>query len=130
MPKAIILLPLFFLLDGCDSQKQDERIRSLEANVKQLNAQVAELKQKPATPEHHYELRTQGFRTWRFDSATGDTCIQLTTAPDWKRKETKSQSCTCTDAMQHWMGMPADTEQQQKWANSYYESVEKRACEE
>src|SRR5713101_3671076 len=102
------LLSVFALLTstGCDLQKQDDKIRSLEADVKQLKAEVAALKQKPQAPEHHYELRNQGLRTWRFDPATGDTCIQLTATTDWKSKETKSQSCACSDAMQHWMEMP------------------------
>jgi hypothetical protein len=121
----LLSLAILLLSSGCDLQKQDERVRSLEADVKQLKTEVAELKQKPkAAPEHHYELRNEGFRTWRFDSATGDTCIQLTSAGDWKRKETKGESCTCSDAMQHYAAMPSDTEQQQKYAENYNKHVE------
>ena len=49
------------------------------------------------TPHHHYSLHPQGLRTFRFDSDTGQTCIQLTSTEDWKRPDTKSQSCLCTD---------------------------------
>jgi hypothetical protein len=128
MHKAIFLLWLFVLLDSndCDPQKQAEKIRSLEADVKQLKADVTELKQKP--PDHHYELRTEGFRTFRFDPATGDTCIQLTNPADWKRKETKGQSCDCSDKTQRYVELPSGTDQQQKRAENFYNFIVKPAC--
>jgi hypothetical protein len=124
----LLSLSILLLSSGCDLQKQDERVRSLEADVKQLKTEVAELKQKPkAAPEHHYELRNEGLRTFRFDSATGDTCVQLTTDADWKNKKTKAQSCECADSTQHWLDMPSDTEGQQKYAETYYKHLE-RVC--
>jgi len=55
---------------------------------------------KPAPPkEHHYQLVKEGFRTFRFDPGTGDTCIQLTTPDDWKKPETKRQQCEYLDAL-------------------------------
>src|SRR5512136_1462010 len=88
---------------GCTNKEIEVRLQAQETELKQLKAEVAELKEKQrSAPEHHYELRNAGFRTFRFDSATGDTCIQLTTPDDWKRKETKSQSCGCTDASERW----------------------------
>jgi hypothetical protein len=131
MLKVCFLLSLFILLNSsdCDPQKQDQRISSLEAEVKQLKDKVAELEQKQtATPEHHYELRNEGFRTFRFDPATGDTCIKLTSTADWKRKETMSQSCACTDASQQWLDMPKVNDQQQKAANNYFDVIVKPAC--
>ena len=121
MLKPLFLLSLVILLDSsaCDLQKQDERIRSLEADIKQLKAEVAELKVKKATPEHHYELRNEGFRTFRFDPSTGDTCIKLTTPADWKRKETKSQSCDCIDMRQQYFDMPKNTEEERKSAEIF-----------
>ncbi len=49
------------------------------------------------TPCHHYSLHREGFRTFRFDADTGETCIELTSPEDWKSKDTKAQSCQCTD---------------------------------
>lgn len=131
MLKVMFLLSLFILLNSsdCDPQKQDERISSLEADVKQLKAEVIELKQKQeAAPAHHYELRNEGTRTFRFDSATGDTCIELTFTDDWKRKETKSQSCACTDASDRYMTMLNGTDQEQKSAASYFKFIVQPAC--
>jgi hypothetical protein len=121
------LLSLLVLMTSpeCDPQKQDQRISSLEADVKQLKDKVAELERKQtATTEHHYELRNEGFRTFRFDPATGDTCIQLTSDADWKRKETKSQSCACTDASEHYLGMQLGTNE----AQGYFDTIVKPAC--
>jgi len=135
MPKVMFLLALFVVVSesGCDQQKQDEqkqdvRISALENDVKQLNADVVELREKQKS-EHHYELRNEGFRTWRFDSATGETCIQLTSEADWKRKETIAQSCQCLDVRSEWLPMPRGTDEQQKSAQGYYEYGVKPACE-
>jgi len=126
---SCLLLSLFILLDtsDCDPQKQAARISSLEVEVQQLKTEVAALEQKKAAPDHHYELRADGLRTWRFDPATGETCIQLTSTADWKKKETQAQSCACSDATQHWMDMPKDTEIQQKGAEGYLKRVD-AAC--
>ena len=130
MYKAALVLCLLALLDtsDCDSDKQNQRIKSLESDVNQLKTEVAELKQKRAEPEHHYELRNEGFRTFRFDPATGDTCIKLTTTDDWKRKETKAQSCECIDETEHWFAMPLDTEAQKTSRQNYYDYVVKESC--
>jgi len=121
------LLSLLLLVSGddCDPQKQNQRISSLESEVKQLKDKVTELEQKQAAvPDHHYELRNEGFRTFRFDPATGDTCIQLTSDADWKRKETKAQSCACTDASEHYLTMQIGTDS----AQSYFNTIVKPAC--
>jgi hypothetical protein len=128
MLKAVSIVCLFMLLEGseCDPQKQEARIAALETEVKQLKAEVVELKQKPT--EHHYELRSEGFRTFRFDPATGETCIQLTSEADWKRKETQAQSCDCSDKSDYWSAMPMQTEAQQRVAQNYFDWFVKPAC--
>jgi hypothetical protein len=40
-----------------------------------------------------YQMRNEGYRTWRFDSATGRTCILLSSESDWKKPDTMNQSC-------------------------------------
>jgi hypothetical protein len=133
MLKPIFLLSILILLNTseCDPKKQDERITLLETDVKQLKAEVVGLKEKPdPAPVHHYELRNAGFRTWRFDSATGETCIQLTSDADWKRKETKSQSCDCEDRTAYFNNMPMNNDQQIKSAEHYYDRFVKSACGE
>lgn len=124
----VLSLVLLVNSDDCDPQKQDQRISCLESDVKQLKDKVAELEKQKATPEHHYELRNEGFRTFRFDPATGDTCIQLTSTADWKRKETKTQSCECRDITEIYLAMPRVTDQQQKGAEDYYNFMVKSAC--
>lgn len=128
MFKLIFLFSFCALLtnSGCDSQKQEQRIRSLETEIGQLKTDVAELKQKPKT-EHRYELRNQGFRTFRFDPATGDTCIKLTTPADWKRKDTQAQSCDCSDLRQQFIEMPRNTDEERTAATDFAPWV-REAC--
>jgi hypothetical protein len=93
---------VFFVgtLCGCEQAGYVEK-----AKYDQLMQESAELKKQLAeqqeqfnkTPHHHYSLHREGFRTFRFDADTGETCVQLTTPEDWKRKDTKAQSCTCSD---------------------------------
>jgi hypothetical protein len=131
MLKPCLLLSIFLLLNSpdCDPQKQDQRISSLESEVKQLKDKVAELEQKQAaTPEHRYELRSEGFRTFRFDPSTCETCIQLTSDADWKRKETKAQSCDCADTSRLNLALPRSTDQQRQEANDDYNIFVKPAC--
>ncbi len=129
--KTIVLASLTLLATGCNSRKQDEKIRSLESEVTQLKVELAELKEKPkAAPEHHYELRNEGFRTFRFDPTTGETCIQLTTPADWKRKETKSQSCACADGRRDWLDAPKSTDEARTSARGYYDFYVKPTCGE
>ncbi len=66
-----------------------------DEQIKELNARITQLEAKPA--DHHYELRVDGLRTFRFDPVTGATCIQLTTEADWKRPETVRQGCQYQD---------------------------------
>lgn len=128
MRRAAFVVSILIVLNSsdCDPQKQNNRISQLEADVKQLKADVVELKQKPR--EHHYELRNEGFRTWRFDPTTGDTCIQLTSEADWKRKQTMSESCGCADSYDRWYQMPKNTNEEKQAASNYYEWFVKSSC--
>jgi len=40
-----------------------------------------------------YQAYRQGYRTWRLDTSTGETCLLLTTEADWKNPETTARSC-------------------------------------
>jgi hypothetical protein len=98
-----LLLGLLLLsLGACEQAGYVEK-----AKYDQVAHENAELKKQIAdkdeeikkAPHHHYSLHREGFRTFRFDADTGQTCIQLTTAEDWKRKDAKQQSCDCQDYM-------------------------------
>jgi hypothetical protein len=99
-PIWVLLFVALLSLCACEEVGYVEK-----ANYDKLAQENADLKKQLAqkeeeiknTPRHHYSLHREGFRTFRFDADTGDTCIQLTTTEDWKRKDTKSQSCDCKD---------------------------------
>ena len=106
MKRAVMGLFLLLLLTGCDSyvekSKYDEAQRQLQkvtAEVDEARRQLGEVqKQNAELSVHKFSTYEAGSRTWRFDSVTGDTCVLLAPAWDWKKKETKAQSCICTDA--------------------------------
>jgi hypothetical protein len=100
MKALLVLLPC--LLCGCVTQaKYDEskkQIESLNKQLKETTDTLMEANSKWAECRaHKYQLVPSGMRTWRFDTVTGDSCIQLTSEADWKSRKTKGQSCACTD---------------------------------
>ena len=40
-----------------------------------------------------YQQFSRGFRTWRMDTATGNSCLLLTTDDDWKNPGVEAQDC-------------------------------------
>jgi hypothetical protein len=44
-----------------------------------------------------YQLHREGFRTWRLDTATGRSCLLLTTDNDWKNAASTQNSCATED---------------------------------
>jgi hypothetical protein len=100
-PYLAVLLSLSLLMVcacedlGFVEKAKYERLVQENADLKkQLAQKEDEIKN---TPHHHYSLHREGFRTFRFDADTGSTCIQLTTQDDWKKGDTKAQSCECVD---------------------------------
>jgi hypothetical protein len=103
MKRAAILVCLCagFVSSGCDDYVERSKYDALTKEAAQgkveLEQAKAALEACRKKPEHHYELRNEGFRTFRFDSATGDTCISLTSTADWKRPETIREGCQYQD---------------------------------
>src|SRR5208337_1859895 len=69
--------------------------KAQDEKIQELTKRVSALEQKPV--QHHYELRSEGLRTWRFDPGTGDSCIKLTSKADWKEADTIRQGCEYQD---------------------------------
>jgi hypothetical protein len=90
---------------GCDEyvekSKYDESQKQTADLKKQLAETSNELKKAQQTiaeyQSHKYQFMNVTGRTWRFDTITGRSCIQLTSEADWKRKDTKGESCDCLD---------------------------------
>jgi hypothetical protein len=103
---GVIGFGLYAYFDKKPSETDPKQQQQQQAQeIKQLQTKIAELEKKP---EHHYELRTLGFRTWRFDPATGNSCIQFSTPADWKKSETIRQGCEYQD-------MVSDTTEPNAW---------------
>ena len=41
-----------------------------------------------------YQTFSRGYRTWRLDTATGSSCLLLSTEEDWKNPETAASACS------------------------------------
>jgi hypothetical protein len=42
---------------------------------------------------NRYQMRTEGYRTWRFDTATGKLCLLLTRESEWKDPDIAGENC-------------------------------------
>jgi len=84
-----------------DKAKYEESQKEIADLKRQLSTSQDELKKAQLAlgeyQAHKYQVFHNGFRTWRFDSVTGNSCILLTTKEDWKSKDTKGESCECKD---------------------------------
>jgi len=80
-----------------EKQIQTLTTRADGVDVVATNAQIKADKLANNPPAHDYQLINQGSRTFRFDPATGDSCIQLASKEDWKRPETIRQGCQYYD---------------------------------
>jgi cell division septum initiation protein DivIVA len=89
------------LLTGCDEYVEKAKYETLQKENADLKRQLSESQQSLRKAQeqvaqcqaHKYEIFHKGFRTWRLDTVTGSTCILLTTAEDWKKADTKLESC-------------------------------------
>jgi|SRR5215469_2513656 len=105
MQKTTLLWVLIVLvvLCACDDYElvNSQSDESKVVNLKTCNCEIISkdaLKQLREQAEvgksiGRYQMRTEGYRTWRFDTATGRTCILLTQDWDWKKPDTLNQSC-------------------------------------
>lgn len=95
-------------LSACNECVEKSKYAALQKQVtdtkKQLDELQSKLRKEPeeGTKPGRYETFHQGPRTFRFDSATGETCVLLTTGTDWKNQQTMAQSCDCQDVLRQW----------------------------
>ena|SRR5579863_10766799 len=99
MPKWLltaIALAGVFSSAGCSKPTVEPAAeKAQDKEIEELKKRVTALEQKPV--QHHYELRTEGPRSFRFDPDTGNSCIKLASKPDWKNSDTIRQGCDYQD---------------------------------
>lgn len=102
---ALTLLATF-ALSGCgdfdvvDKSKYDvvDKTKSVvlsKSEYDQLKAAAYEAKQVG-----RYQIHREGFRTWRLDTATGQSCLLLATEADWKGGAKNQTSCAVEDYLE------------------------------
>lgn len=93
---ALLFLTASFL-SGCDDYRLADKSKEVvisKSEYEQLKAAVAASQAKQVG---RYQLHREGFRTWRLDTATGSSCLLLTTEADWKGKGSEQSSCSLED---------------------------------
>ena len=80
-------------LSGCDDYQLAEKSKEVvvpKAEYEQLKAAVAASQTKQVG---RYQLHKESLRTWRLDTATGRSCLLLSTDADWKDRGGLEGSC-------------------------------------
>lgn len=108
-PIALLIIAVIAVLawtTGCDNvaviDKSEQRLISkseLKDYVLVNRQDLEQLKTEAALGKSigRYHVYTEGFRTFRLDTATGSNCILLATKTDWKNEDTHEQSCGVLD---------------------------------
>jgi len=84
-----------FAVSGCDDYRLADKSKEVvisKEEYEQLKASAALAKQVG-----RYQVHREGFRTWRLDTATGRSCLLLTTEADWKSAGSTASSCASED---------------------------------
>ena len=82
-------------LCGCDDYQLADRSKDVvisKEEYDQLKGTAALTKQVG-----RYQLHRDGLRTWRLDTASGRSCLLLTTEYDWNSEGSKQNACTGDD---------------------------------
>lgn len=91
----VVLMTLAWGLTSCSTEAPATASDPRDAQIHALQQRLSQLENQPKP--HHYELRNEGFRSFRFDPETGESCIQLATKADWKNPDTIRQGCPYND---------------------------------
>lgn len=101
MAKAAVVISLVLML-GCSgeqrvSEKEKEMLVKMRTGgyvlVKSDAYEQLKKDSEIGRSVGRYQMQTRAFRTWRLDTATGESCLLLTTDEDWKDPNIQSQMC-------------------------------------
>lgn len=89
--RITILFVICAILYGCGDYKL---VNSKEYEVI-TKIELAQLKKEAENGRSvgRYQTFTRGIRTWRLDTATGSSCLLLTSEEDWKKPDTAASGC-------------------------------------
>lgn len=85
-------------LDVATSQAEVDAIKKIRSGQYELvkSDELAQLRKDAEMGRSvgRYQVHRFGFRAWRLDTATGTSCLLLTTEADWKKPESQIQACS------------------------------------
>jgi hypothetical protein len=103
--KTLVIALLAVALSGCDSYVEKSKYEDLQKQLSAAQKKIVEdedalrkaVEENAQAKPGRYERFSQGLRQWRLDTATGSSCILLTSEEDWKKADTLRQGCDCED---------------------------------
>jgi hypothetical protein len=99
---VVFILAVFQLgcsgLDVTRSQAEVEALQKIRSGQYELirSDELAQLRKDAEIGRSigRYQMHQIGVRTWRLDTATGISCLLLTTDADWKKPEVQAEACS------------------------------------
>ena len=100
--RLLALAVMAMLLSGCDTHVQRSKYENLQKQLAVTKRDLDDAREalenaRTEAKPGRYQTFREGFRQRRFDTATGTSCILLTTDADWKDPKTKRENCECED---------------------------------
>jgi hypothetical protein len=84
-------------LEVATSQADIEALQKIRSGQYELikSGDLAQLKKDAEIGRSvgRFHLEVIGFRTWRLDTATGTSCLLLTSEAEWKKPEIQTEAC-------------------------------------
>ena len=92
---VVILLVVFVITGIGDWNKTSASASTNTDKVTITKSEYEHLKTEAATAKQvgRYQLTHEGVRTWRLDTATGESCLMLTVPYDWEHKAQFEKAC-------------------------------------
>jgi len=100
---AIVIFMLAAFQFGCSgleiatSQTEVDAVQKIRSGQYELikSDELAQLRKDAEIGKNvgRFQVHREGFRTWRLDTATGTSCLLLTTAADWEKPESAISAC-------------------------------------
>lgn len=97
MRRQALLVVLVCFMSGCDDFQLADKSKEIVISKTEYDQLKAAVAASQAKQVGRYQLHKEGFRTWRLDTATGKSCLLLTSEADWKGKGGQEGSCALED---------------------------------
>ena len=91
---CLVACDQYQVIDTQDTNKKLVNLKTCNCEVLSKD-ELKKMREQAELGKHinRYQMRTEGYRTWRFDTATGKICLLLTIDSEWKKPDIALQNC-------------------------------------